>query len=502
MPITPSYIWQESPTWVTIHVALRSVSPGNVDILTTECYVKVNCSPYLFQIDLFGDIEINKSSAIVDNGTVWFFLVKKQECLWGRLNALGERKEILLKREKSLESNRQRTNELKAAAKVKAAQLGRLAVQSQMKLDEGKRKLVEERKAAELKWERDTIELWQKKFGDEPYSKPRCLVQDFPSLEMQNGTDPANVQCPDTKLNTHEDESFFKAVKLETASNRRCNTGQNRDVNKSYASEDSCIAMLEATQKTKLSNLPNSILPAPREHVSVSVKFTPKSLSVNLPARESRDKVRLKEKSVTNSNTIDISEREPLFLQDKGDSFYMKGNFRSAINAYTDALQKDSTLLLCFANRAACFLQLKQFKACIEDCTAALQLLKQKEADIQEVEQQLLLNPSKSGHMSMMEAAFCDACTKAFDIGVMKFLIQECFKLLCYKVQSKEESLSTWYNLARRKILVRRGTALCNVAEFKKAKVDFEEVLSFDLGDKQVEEMSCAIHEFFQNVET
>lgn len=319
---------------------------------------------------------------------------------------------------------------------------------------------------------------------------------------MQNGPHPENVECPDTKLNTHEDESFFNAVKLETASNTHCNTGQNRDMNKSYASEDSCIAMLEAAQKTKSSNLPNSILPAPREHMSVSVKFTPKSLSVNLPARESRDKVRLKETSMTNSNTMDISEREPLFLQDKGDSFYIKGNFRSAINAYTDALQKDSTLLLCFANRAACFLQLKQFKACIEDCTAALRLLKQKEADIPEVEQQLHFNPSKSGHMSMMEAAFCDACPKAFDIGIMTFLVQECLKLLRNKVHSKEESLSTWYNLARRQILVRRGTALCNVAEFKKAKVDFEEVLSFDLSNKQVEEISCAIHEIFQNVET
>ncbi|MCO5593939.1 hypothetical protein L7F22_047958 [Adiantum nelumboides] len=302
MPITPAYTWQESPTWVTIHVSLRSVSPANIDILTTDCYIKVNCHPYLFQIDLFGDIESKRSSAVVDNNVVRFFLVKKDHSLWGRLQAVGEKKDIMTKRENSLNLEREHSNKVRVDAKVKAAQIGRVAVQCQMKVDEEKRKIVECRKEEELKREQDTIQLWQTKLSCDTYRNPRDPV---PNLDLKCSSSPTDMKIEMEENNFTEGHTLVSRPELTA-----------------LKSNDTQNIKHELKQCSDVSGITNTLLPAPRQNVSVCVKFTSKSLSVNLPARESRDKVSLKEKKMT-SDTVDISEREPLFLQDRGDQFYL-----------------------------------------------------------------------------------------------------------------------------------------------------------------------------------
>ncbi len=42
--------------------------------------MKVNCYPFLFQVDLFDTVDTNKSSAIVDEDGVHFFMVKVSSC--------------------------------------------------------------------------------------------------------------------------------------------------------------------------------------------------------------------------------------------------------------------------------------------------------------------------------------------------------------------------------------------------------------------------------------
>jgi tetratricopeptide (TPR) repeat protein len=68
----------------------------------------------------------------------------------------------------------------------------------------------------------------------------------------------------------------------------------------------------------------------------------------------------------------DVSDRQPVFLKDKGDSLYGKGNFRGALNAYSRALQIDPDHLPSLANRSACWLKLGDAEQCVDDCGAAL----------------------------------------------------------------------------------------------------------------------------------
>ena len=45
------------------------------------------------------------------------------------------------------------------------------------------------------------------------------------------------------------------------------------------------------------------------------------------------------------------------------------GNVAAAVNAYTAALEMEPGFVRCYANRAACYLQMLHFDACVADCT-------------------------------------------------------------------------------------------------------------------------------------
>lgn len=57
-----------------------------------------------------------------------------------------------------------------------------------------------------------------------------------------------------------------------------------------------------------------------------------------------------------------MSERQPMFLKDRGDAMHRSGNYRAAINAYTEALEIDVSLSVCYANRAASYLKAQEYR--------------------------------------------------------------------------------------------------------------------------------------------
>ena len=65
---------------------------------------------------------------------------------------------------------------------------------------------------------------------------------------------------------------------------------------------------------------------------------------------------------------LDMSEREPMFLKDKGDAMHKAGNHRAALNAYTKALKLDASLTACYCNRAVVHLKLQDYRHAVIDC--------------------------------------------------------------------------------------------------------------------------------------
>lgn len=140
-------------------------------------------------------------------------------------------------------------------------------------------------------------------------------------------------------------------------------------------------------------------MPPPRRFQrAVEVELTTLE-TPNLPAREKREaEIRLL-KGKSNALLKDeesklTEERHPEFLKLKGDEFFKQRNYRcinpsrkrdekylfcrSAIHAYTRAVDIDSDLHLVLSNRAACYLALNQWELCVEDCHRALTILEQR----------------------------------------------------------------------------------------------------------------------------
>lgn len=76
----------------------------------------------------------------------------------------------------------------------------------------------------------------------------------------------------------------------------------------------------------------------------------------HLPARAAREeeiKVWKKKQSdaAAMADSVDLSDRQPVFLKDKGDALFRQGNFYGAINAYSRAIDLDNDTMLALSCR-------------------------------------------------------------------------------------------------------------------------------------------------------
>jgi dyslexia susceptibility 1 candidate gene 1 protein len=69
-----------------------------------------------------------------------------------------------------------------------------------------------------------------------------------------------------------------------------------------------------------------------------------------------------------NDEFVNIEDKDPLWLKDKGDHFYRRNDFHSAVNAYSKALENDKGFLMARLNRATTFIRMRAYQACIKDC--------------------------------------------------------------------------------------------------------------------------------------
>lgn len=65
---------------------------------------------------------------------------------------------------------------------------------------------------------------------------------------------------------------------------------------------------------------------------------------------------------------IDVEDKDPVWLKDKGDHFYKRNDYYSALNAYSKALEFDKEFLMGRLNRATAWLKARCFENCVEDC--------------------------------------------------------------------------------------------------------------------------------------
>jgi len=76
MPITALHAWEEDDTSITINLLITGVSRGSLDIFASDCFIKVNAQPYLFQVDLNDYIDELKSSATIESSGIRIRAIK------------------------------------------------------------------------------------------------------------------------------------------------------------------------------------------------------------------------------------------------------------------------------------------------------------------------------------------------------------------------------------------------------------------------------------------
>lgn len=355
--------WNETEDSVTLKVPLQGANAKNVDIFSSNKYIKVSFPPYLYEVGLFEEIDDNASKATISNGKIIFHLKKLLTKVWGQLHVsehkdkafMRELREAAIKDKQAKECERD-----KKKAQMKDEQK-KFAVREQMRVDGEERKIREERKQLEMKEISQDMEQW------------KVTNKNNDMIPRDGDDDDGYVGDGSTHCDPNDTLPSVKVGSGHLDTSKNNETRQTIQLHQSPSN----------TKKQQQQEKNPKPLPEPRATGNIQINFTPRKLAT--PARESKlpeEEMWLKKvaemnkmKSVENKDDVtDIEEMNPVWLKDKGNEFFKKGNYVGAINAYTSALVLDSSIPMVYSNRAACHLSLKQYRECIQDSSNALEL--------------------------------------------------------------------------------------------------------------------------------
>src|SRR6202012_1840929 len=104
MPILiKDYNWSQTDNQVVVKVPLKGIHHHpSVDIFTYETFIKINCSPFYFEIFLLHPIDEKNSRCKILENEAKFVLTKKTSEIWDGLefkcskeNKLDEKKAVI-----------------------------------------------------------------------------------------------------------------------------------------------------------------------------------------------------------------------------------------------------------------------------------------------------------------------------------------------------------------------------------------------------------------------
>ncbi len=417
MPITGEYSWSEKSDRILVSVPLKGASPSKVDIYVTSNTLKVNYSPYLLDLVLKGRVNSVKHKAIVKEGVLVITLLKESAGTWGDLLCDVRDKTTLLEIKKyAVEGQTEKEKDLQAERKDKKIDEEKHALRKQMKLDEGERTLIENLKQEE----KETAEAaMYKTFANMEKEKQQASAPVVASSSVNAKGKKAVQFAGDQDKPKTSDSNIFADSDLTPLERYLQNDdidldgddGEDLDdeltgksAEESVFTRSTAAAAVSAAAKGVPTLAPDDIeqeegageldadirfVPPPRSggynaDTRVEIKYTPRVFPT--PMRESkaseeedwiaRNRQNLKKHAVLGKGVQsggDVSESDPAWLKAKADDFFRAGDVRSALNAYSAAIDIDDTATSCYSNRAACYMKLGMFKECTVDCDTALE---------------------------------------------------------------------------------------------------------------------------------
>ncbi|EGZ17168.1 hypothetical protein PHYSODRAFT_499265 [Phytophthora sojae] len=439
MPLVPRYTWEEDASSLALELHLPGTALRSTDIYVSDLVVKVNAAPYVLLLDL--QDAVDDASAVVKSipasNLLRISLTKKENRLWKQLQYQDTKAALKERREASMERKRASETALSEKRKERKYQEEKETLRAQMAVDDTNRQILTDLKAEEKeREERESPSLSAQK------TKKKVSFASPPHDSSPESRD----NQEDEVIELTEDGSFD----VSSAAKPAVDVESQSSAATAEVAEPSDWVEVSRDEAIKVENDSDSAgeaveLPPPRECVKSEIRFTPRVFPT--PSRESKAaeeedwllknrKHINKHQGLNRTSEYDISETDPIWLKAKGDDFFHSKDFRSATNAYAEAISatpSDNTDLIatCLSNRAACLLQLGEFEECISDCSKALSYLPD---------------------------------TRDTD---------------------NSSSLLKHYRL-KLKLFVRRGTAYCRVGHYSQAKADYGVACSMDNQNPQL----------------
>ncbi|XP_069701296.1 dynein axonemal assembly factor 4 [Periplaneta americana] len=331
MPLlVKDFTWRQTEDTIVIRVPLNGVHSSKVDIISSDNYIKAHFYPFLFEVFLYSSVKESESRCTLADDEIVFELHKSFCGFWDNLESNLSKAEKKEMREINLEKVRKNAHLEQKRKSAKKAELDREAVRQQIALDTQQRKIIEEIKENEKNTAMRQLEEWK-----------------------------ATKEAKVTDCTKQNDVSAEKKVVTARKSVSSIEPGpSNRD-----------------TEEVKP-------MPLPRNSGTIQVHFTHRAFPT--PKRESQvpeEEEWLKKQAEARrqvgfmAEDLRPEELDPVWLKDKGDSFFKVGNYLGAISAYSHAIQLGSKMPALYSNRAAAHMAIGNLHKAVNDCSTALELL-------------------------------------------------------------------------------------------------------------------------------
>uniref|UniRef100_A0A3P9I0M5 Translocase of outer mitochondrial membrane 34 n=1 Tax=Oryzias latipes TaxID=8090 RepID=A0A3P9I0M5_ORYLA len=138
------------------------------------------------------------------------------------------------------------------------------------------------------------------------------------------------------------------------------------------AAQDGTHRMTKALTEADGPSWREKLPPIPSVPVSVREKFTRQSAANVKQHISAANQNGIKQTNKPALSSEDIKKGQS--FKEEGNALVKKGDYRKAIDKYTQSLQHNPTEVTTYTNRALCYLSVKQFQEAISDCDKALMI--------------------------------------------------------------------------------------------------------------------------------
>jgi tetratricopeptide (TPR) repeat protein len=399
MPQDIPFTWSEDENMLYFVLQVRGAKQKGVDVALCDVYVKINCRPQLFSVDLKHEVEPEHKATMckIGGNKISLSLRKKRPGLWLDFRATGSKEELKVRRAAALAASAERETERLKMREDKKHEMIKAAEHEQWRLDRENREQIET-------WEQDEKKRWE----DE-------LLSGFDEMgklqEAENNAPPVNdedMDLPDMEESVTAPKP--KEVKFKTEVNPEkihqfsekelpqvCEvTDEEAAAIRSKKSEDKDAIWSEKdlqkdVNKDKTNPVNNN---EDYEDYNVEVRENPGKIGMRfsvrprpgVPVRDRGQQEPPRPKNMVKSDLPpmlagdrDQDEEDPVWLKDKADNLMVAGDYQGAYNAYTEAL-KLGIHPNAFANRSVADMYLGNLEQCVEDCNRAIAIIDKRNA--------------------------------------------------------------------------------------------------------------------------